>query len=125
MNKFIVLLVDDYEGFINVVMCYFCKVDWLDVIGSVGNGLEVIECFELLCLKVVLMDLVMFEMGGLQVICLIKLQDDVLYIVIVSYFDDVEYCEYVLCVGVDNFVSKLFYIQEVMLILEGLKGNGL
>ena len=116
MNKLTVLLVDDHEGFINAAMRHFRKVDWLDVIGSAGNGLEAIERSESLRPKVVLMDLAMPEMGGLQ--------DDAPYIVIASHFDDAEHREHALRAGADNFVSKLSYIQEVMPILEGLKGNG-
>jgi len=124
MNKLTVLLVDDHEGFINAAMRHFRKVDWLDVIGSAANGLEAIERSESLRPKVVLMDLAMPEMGGLQATRLIKSQDDAPYIVIASHFDDAEHREHALRAGADNFVSKLSYIQEVMPILEGLKGNG-
>ena len=40
MNKLTVLLVDDHEGFINAAMRHFRKIDWLQIVGSAGNGLE-------------------------------------------------------------------------------------
>src|SRR6185437_7399810 len=118
MNKLTVLLVDDHEGFINAAMRHFRKIDWLQIVGSAGNGLEAIERSESLRPQVVLMDLAMPEMGGLQATRLIKSQDDAPYIVIASHYDDVEHREHALRAGADNFVSKLSYIQEVMPILE-------
>ena len=72
MNKLTVLLVDDHEGFINAAMRHFRKIDWLQIVGSAGNGLEAIERSESLRPQVVLMDLAMPEMGGLQATRLIK-----------------------------------------------------
>lgn len=124
MSKLTVLLVDDHEGFINAAMRHFRRIDWLEVIGSAANGLQAIERSEALRPRVVLMDLAMPEMGGLQATRLIKTQDEAPYIVIASHFDDSEHREHALRAGADNFVSKLSYIQEVMPILEALKESG-
>ncbi len=124
MSKLTVLLVDDHEGFINAAMRHFRRIDWLEVIGSAANGLQAIERAEALRPRVVLMDLAMPEMGGLQATRLIKTQDEAPYIVIASHFDDSEHREHALRAGADNFVSKLSYIQEVMPILEALKESG-
>ncbi|MBD9534368.1 MAG: response regulator [Stenotrophomonas sp.] len=124
MSKLTVLLVDDHEGFINAAMRHFRRIEWLEVIGSAANGLQAIERSEALRPRVVLMDLAMPEMGGLQATRLIKTQDDAPYIVIASHFDDSEHREHALRAGADNFVSKLSYIQEVMPILEALKEQG-
>jgi DNA-binding NarL/FixJ family response regulator len=124
MSKITVLLVDDHEGFINAALRHLRKVEWLEVVGRASNGLEAIERSETLRPDVVLMDLAMPEMGGLQATRLIKTQDDPPYIVIASHFDDAEHREHALRAGADNFVSKLSYIQEVMPILEGLSEAG-
>ena len=70
---------------------------------------------------VVLMDLAMPEMGGLQATRLIKTQDAPPFIVIASHFDDAEHREHAMRAGADDFVSKLSYIQEVLPILEKFK----
>ena len=121
MSKLTVLLVDDHEGFINAAMRHFRKVDWLEIVGSAANGLEAIERSEALRPRVVLMDLAMPEMGGLQATRLIKTQDEPPYIVIASHFDDAEHREHAMRAGADDFVSKLSYIQEVLPILEKFK----
>lgn len=120
MDTITVLLVDDHEGFISAALRHFRKVGWLKVVGTAGNGLEAIERSEALRPQVVLMDLAMPEMGGLQATRLIKAQDDPPYVVIASHFDDAEHREHATRAGADNFVSKLSYVQEVMQILESL-----
>ena len=120
MRNLRVLLVDDHDGFINAAMRHFRKVEWLEIAGTAGNGLEAIERSEALRPDVILMDLAMPEMGGLQATRLIKAQDQPPYIVIASHFDDAEHREHAMRAGADNFVSKLSYLQEVMPVLERL-----
>lgn len=124
MDTITVLLVDDHEGFINAALRHFRRIDWLTVVGTAANGLEAIERSEALRPQVVLMDLAMPEMGGLQATRLIKAQDNPPYVVIASHFDDAEHREHATRAGADNFVSKLSYVQEVMQILESLHGGG-
>jgi NarL family two-component system response regulator LiaR len=121
MSKITVLLVDDHEGFINAALRHLRKVEWLEIVGRASNGLEAIERSETLRPDVVLMDLAMPEMGGLQATRLIKTQDAPPFIVIASHFDDAEHREHAMRAGADDFVSKLSYIQEVLPILEKLK----
>ena len=121
MSKITVLLVDDHEGFINAALRHLRKVEWLEIVGRASNGLEAIERSETLRPDVVLMDLAMPEMGGLQATRLIKAQDEPPYIVIASHFDDAEHREHAMRAGADDFVSKLSYIQEVLPILEMFK----
>ncbi len=120
MRTLRVLLVDDHDGFINAAMRHFRKVEWLDIAGTAGNGLEAIERSEALRPDAILMDLAMPEMGGLQATRLIKAQDEPPYIVIASHFDDAEHREHAMRAGADGFVSKLSYLHEVMPILERL-----
>ena len=120
MRNLRVLLVDDHDGFINAAMRHFRKVEWLEIAGTAGNGLEAIERSEALRPDAILMDLAMPEMGGLQATRLIKAQDEPPYIVIASHFDDSEHRDHAMRAGADGFVSKLSYLQEVMPILERL-----
>ena len=90
MRTLKLLLVDDHEGFINAAMRHLRRLDWIEMVGSAGNGVEAIAQCERLRPEVVLMDLAMPEMGGLQATRLIKAQDNPPYIVIASHFDDAE-----------------------------------
>ncbi|MGV8940442.1 MAG: response regulator [Lysobacter sp.] len=123
MRNLNVLLVDDHEGFINAAVRHLRRLDWITVIGSAANGIEAIAQCEALHPDVVLMDLAMPEMGGLQATRLIKAQDDPPYVVIASHFDDAEHREHAQRAGADAFVSKLSYIHDVVPLLEALAGT--
>lgn len=118
MRHLKILLVDDHPGFINAAVRHLRRLDWLSVVGMASNGIEAITQCEALKPDVVLMDLAMPEMGGLQATRLIKAQDPAPYIVIASHFDDGEHREHAMRAGADAFVSKLAYIHEVMPLLE-------
>ncbi|MGY0558876.1 response regulator [Lysobacter sp. A421] len=120
MRTLTVLLVDDHEGFINAAIRHLRRVDWVNVVGSAANGIEAIAQCEALLPDVVLMDLAMPEMGGLQATRLIKAQDKPPYVVIASHFDDAEHREHALRAGADAFVSKLSYLHDVMPLLEAV-----
>ncbi|MFC0677078.1 response regulator transcription factor [Lysobacter korlensis] len=124
MRHLKILLVDDHPGFINAAVRHLRRLDWLTVVGMAGNGIEAITQCEALRPDVVLMDLAMPEMGGLQATRLIKAQDAAPYIVIASHFDDGEHREHAMRAGADAFVSKLAYLHDVMPLLERLAGIG-
>ena len=94
MRQISVLLVDDHAGFISAALRHLRRLPWLTVAGTAGNGVEAIAQCEMLRPDVVLMDLAMPEMGGLQATRLIKAQDNPPYIVIASHFDDGEHREH-------------------------------
>ncbi len=123
MRKLRILLVDDHPGFINAAVRHLRKLDWIEITGMAGNGIEAITQCEALRPDVVLMDLAMPEMGGLQATRLITAQDSAPFIVIASHFDDAEHREHTLRAGADAFVSKLAYIHDVMPILERVAGR--
>jgi two-component system invasion response regulator UvrY len=123
MRTIKLLLVDDHEGFINAAMRHLRRIDWIQVVGSAGNGIEAIAQCDQLRPDVVLMDLAMPEMGGLQATRLIKAQDHPPFVVIASHFDDAEHREHAMRAGADAFVSKLSYIHDVLPLLEKLAGE--
>jgi len=90
MHHISVLLVDDHAGFLSAVMRHLRRHPWLNVVGTAGNGLEAITQSERLRPDVIVMDLAMPEMGGLQATRLIRAQDDAPVVVIASHFDDAE-----------------------------------
>ena len=123
MRTLTLLLVDDHPGFINAAMRHLRRLDWIQVLGMAGNGIEAITQCEVLRPDVVLMDLAMPEMGGLQATRLIKAQDNPPFVVIASHFDDAEHREHAMRAGADAFVSKLAYIHDVMSVLERLASD--
>ena len=112
MKTLRILLVDDHAGFINAAMRHLRKLEWVDVVGSANNGIQAIAQCETLRPDVVLMDLAMPEMGGLQATRLIKAQDNPPFVVIASHFDDSEHREHAARAGADAFGTLRILVEQ-------------
>lgn len=117
-----VLLVDDHEGFINSAVRLLRTTPWVQIVGRALNGVEAVRLSEELKPDAVLMDLSMPEMGGLQATRLIKAQTEPPFVAIVSHYDDAQHREHVARAGADAFVSKMWYVHEVVPLLKRLAG---
>lgn len=120
MRDLTVLLVDDHEAFLNAAQRELRAHGWIRIVGRALNGREAVLSSEALRPQVVVMDLAMPEMGGLQATRLIKAQDDPPYVVIASHFDDAEHREHAAQAGADAFISKLDYSRGLLPLLERL-----
>lgn len=117
-----VLLVDDHEGFLESAERYLCTLPWVQVIARATSGRQAVAMAETLAPQVVLMDLSMPEMDGLTATRLIKAQTAPPRVVIVSHYDDPQHREHVARAGADGFVSKLWYVHEIVPVLRTLGG---
>ena len=120
MRELTLLLVDDHEAFLNAAQRELRPHAWLKVLGRALNGREAVLLTEELRPAVVVMDLAMPEMGGLQATRLIKAQDEPPYVIIASHFDDAEHREHAHAAGADAFIGKSEYAKELLPILERL-----
>ncbi|MEQ1439334.1 response regulator transcription factor [Fontimonas sp. SYSU GA230001] len=92
----------------------------IDVIGEAHDGSEAVRLSESLRPDLIIMDLAMPGMGGLQATRLIKAQDDPPVIVIASHYDDPAHREFVAQVGAEGFVNKQYYETEVIAFVRNL-----
>lgn len=112
------LIADDHEAFLSAAERHLRRVDGIKVIGRAANGLDAVAQAEALKPDVVVLDLAMPEMGGLQATRLIKAQDQPPWIIIASHFDDPEHREHAQRAGADAFISKLNYIADLVPMLQ-------
>ncbi len=118
MSRISVLIVDDHEGFLESAERFLKTLPNIKVAGRARNGREAVEMAESLAPDVVLMDLAMPEMGGLQATRLIKAQSSPPWVVVVSHYDDAQHREHAAKAGADAFVSKLWYVHEIREVLQ-------
>ena len=123
MRELTLLLVDDHEAFLNAAQRELRAHGWLRVVGRALNGREAVLRTEELRPAVVVMDLAMPEMGGLQATRLIKAQDEPPYVIIASHFDDAEHREHAHAAGADAFIGKGEYARDLLPILERLAAD--
>ena len=112
------LIVDDHDAFLNAAERHLRRVDHVAIVGRGRNGIEAVAMADALKPDLVVLDLAMPEMGGLQATRLIKAQDEPPFVVIASHFDDVEHREHAQRAGADAFISKLNYIAELLPLLD-------
>lgn len=112
------LLVDDHDAFLNAAERHLRRTEHVAIVGRGRNGIEAVALADELKPDLVVLDLAMPEMGGLQATRLIKAQDEPPYVVIASHFDDVEHREHAQRAGADAFISKLNYIAELLPVID-------
>jgi DNA-binding NarL/FixJ family response regulator len=117
------LIVDDHDAFLNAAERHLRRVGHVQIVGRGRNGIEAVALADELKPDIVVLDLAMPEMGGLQATRLIKAQDDPPFVVVASHFDDVEHREHAQRAGADAFISKLNYIVELLPVIEQHAGS--
>ena len=117
------LIVDDHDAFLNAAERHLRRAEHVAIVGRGRNGIEAVALADELKPDVVVLDLAMPEMGGLQATRLIKAQDEPPFVVIASHFDDAEHREHAQRAGADAFISKLNYIGELLPIIDARAGT--
>jgi two-component system, response regulator YesN len=113
-----VLLVDDEDMIRQGIMQ---SVDWNDfnmrVIGEAEDGEEALEIFTKHKPQVILTDIKMPFMDGLELLEKIKAENDDTYIIIISGYDEFQYAQKALKLGAYDFILKpieLDYLEQIL-----------
>lgn len=107
MRKYTVLLVDDEEEVIQVIMK---KINWeglgFSVIGYAGNGVKAMEMVEEFQPDVVMTDIKMPYMDGMELAHRIKVEAPATKIIIFTGFDEFEYAKEAVHLEVEEYILK-------------------
>lgn len=118
------VVVDDHVDFRRLAQALLEEIDGVELIGLGADGEEAIHLCEKLRPDLLLMDLSMPRMGGIQACRLIKTQDDPPLIAIVSIYDDPEHRAHAARAGADAFVNKADFLESVGRLIEQLREGG-
>lgn len=112
-NKIRLFLVDDHNLFLNGLKSLLSQLPYYLIAGEAHNGLEFLEHYESAAPDVVLMDISMPKMDGIEASrrALEKTPD--LKIITLSMYGDQEYYTKMVELGVKGFVLKDSELQEV------------
>ena len=105
-SKIRVLLVDDHEAFLRVATEFLQRHDELTVIGVARGGEEALAQAQDLRPEVVLIDLNMPGLGGLETIPLLRAMPPEAGIIALTLLDPKVYRQAALAAGADDFVRK-------------------
>jgi DNA-binding NarL/FixJ family response regulator len=106
MAKIRVLIADDHAIVRDGIKALLTLADDIEVVGEAGNGREAIERVEALEPDVVVMDIAMPGLGGLEATIEIKRTHPRTKILVLSQYEDREYIRRFLKIGVSGYVLK-------------------
>jgi DNA-binding NarL/FixJ family response regulator len=101
-----VLVVDDSARFVAGLMHALRDQPGLEVVGQVGSGEEAIAAVAALSPTIVLMDVAMPGINGLEATRIIKRRPDSPCVVVLTLFDSPAYREAAAEAGADGFLAK-------------------
>jgi DNA-binding NarL/FixJ family response regulator len=113
-------LVDDNPEFLEAAKRFITSEEQLKIIGTALSGQEAIEKVKELSPDLVLMDLAMPDVNGLEATRQIKRQSSAPHVVILTLHDTPEYREASEAVGADGFVPKSDFGVQLLPLVKAL-----
>jgi two-component system invasion response regulator UvrY len=120
MKRLRTLLVDDNKSFLVLSKHLLAPLEGIELVGFGHDGFDAVRLADELRPDLIIMDLVMPGMSGLQATRLIKAQDHPPRVIIVSHYDDAEHREHASQAGADGFVEKNSYESQIKALVKQL-----
>jgi DNA-binding NarL/FixJ family response regulator len=124
MGDISVLLVDDNAEFLESAAQFLAREQGLRIVGQASSGPEAIDQVGVLRPDVVLMDVEMPGMSGLEATRRIKAAAAAPRVVIVSLHDSLEHRRAAEQAGADGYIGKGEFVSRVMGALTGQEDGG-
>ena len=118
-----VLLVDDHTILREGVRALLAGEPEIVVVGEAGDGQEALEKVETLTPDVVLMDMVMPRMNGLEATGHIKRRHPEVKVLILSMYDDDEYVQQVIQAGASGYLLKGTAADDLILAIREVQAG--
>jgi DNA-binding NarL/FixJ family response regulator len=109
-----VVLADDQPLIRAALRMVITDIEDIDVAGEAGTGAEVVELTGKLCPDVVVMDIRMPVMDGIEATRLITASPSPARVVVLTTFDDDEYVYAALRAGASGFLVKDMALEEIL-----------
>ncbi len=113
MKNIKVLIVDDHTLVRDGIRALLALSSDIDVVGEAANGREALEKIAELTPDVVLMDLAMPLMGGLEATRRIRREFPEVKVLALTQYDDSEYVLPVISAGARGFITKMAAFSEL------------
>jgi DNA-binding NarL/FixJ family response regulator len=104
--KIKIIIVDDHKLFRNGLKFILNDIEGVEVIGEASNGKEFLELLEYLNPDIVIMDISMPEMNGIEACQRALAKDKNIKILVLSMFGDDAYYNSMIEIGVKGFILK-------------------
>lgn len=122
-NPIKLIIADDHEILANGMASILAKQTDFEMLGTASNGKEVLEMMAINPADVIIMDLNMPELDGIEATQILKKKYPKVKVLILTMFDREGYIQNALDIGVDGYVLKNIGEKEIISaihrILEG------
>jgi len=115
-----ILLVDDTPEFLNTAADFLSTVSQLEIVGQLLSSLDALEQAPLLRPDLVLMDVALPEMNGLEATRRLKMQPNAPRVIILTMDDNAEYRAEIRAVGADGFITKSEFGAQLLPLIDSL-----
>jgi DNA-binding NarL/FixJ family response regulator len=123
-RPFKILLADDHVMFRRGVRKIIQGMDAVEVVGEAGDGLELLQLLKELTPHLVIMDISMPNLRGLEATREIKILDPEIKVLILTMHKDREYLYHALTAGAEGYLLKEDADEELLLAIETLRHGG-
>lgn len=124
LNKYNILLVDDYPLVRRVVKHLIEKNPELQIVGECSDGLALLEFLKKSSPHLVVLDIAMPRLNGLEATRRLKKAYPEVKVLIVSIRDSREYVDGALSAGAEGFVIKDEVFDELLPAIASLRQGG-
>lgn len=123
MKKIKIILVDDHELVRAGISSLLEKMDGVDVIGEAGNGRDALKLIKQMMPDIVLMDIAMAQMNGIEATRRIKKLCKDTRVIILSMYSNEEYVLQALQAGASGYLLKDAATLELELAVKAVSRN--
>jgi DNA-binding NarL/FixJ family response regulator len=124
MSSIRILLVDDNPEFLSAASHFLTTDPEIEIVGFANSGRSALEQVKRLEPDVVLMDLAMPDMNGLEATSRIKAQAKAPYVVILTLYDNQEYRAQAMAANANGFIAKSDFGTQLLPLIYALCGCG-
>ena len=118
-----ILLVDDHDMIREGIKSYFLADNNYEVTGEASNGKEALELYEKNEYDLILSDINMPEMDGMELIKNIKLANPEQRILVLTMLNDIVHIKKLIATGINGFVLKNAPKTDIMDAIESIMND--
>ncbi len=118
------MIVEDHQIFREGLKTFLSAIDGLEVIGEASDGMEALDQLEFIHPDIVITDIQMPKMGGVELGKEILLRKRRVKVVAMSSFGEEGYLHDIVSIGAQGFILKNADINELELALRTIAGGG-
>jgi DNA-binding NarL/FixJ family response regulator len=123
-SKIKILLADDQTLITESLNTFLSNyAEDMTVVGAATNGREAVAIAEKEHPDIILMDVLMPEMGGIEAVGLIKNKYPDIRIIMLSTYDEDEYVRSAILAGASGYLLKAISPTELITVIRALKNN--